>query len=1047
MGYSKVECCFSAVSFSLYCSLCIYIPVLILTALLFFSTFTIKYRNGTFPQHLILQLDHPSRLQQLQLLSHEFKIAGKIELQVASSNEKPHEFTRLGFLSFDPNDRTSYSARELKSVTLPDVETTALKLIIHRIHANALNTSSQACLIMVNLVGEPLQQASTTAAAATNTTTATNKMASIAPVVISSPPAPLTNPITSIKPNFTSSDEDNVDEVTAQRISELQEKKAAAVAIEDYDEAKKLKAAIEKLRAVGAKMAALEARKKAAVDEEDYDTAKALKIELERMRHRAYAAIAKGEHHHHHPDVCQYDTAVNTSSSMDRLLSPVQQATQQPTDLPNNNNNNTAAVVVTTTTNTNAPFSPSLTSMDSYGSSANRSPELNGSLSIQKPTTSSGNSEWRSYDERPARAAGTYDFTNFEEFNADSAPPGAKIVSPKNRTLRRIDSNAEHGNNTISAAAAAAGQPAEATAAPVYECPPAPPGFPSELPLPEPLSQDDAKEAGPIEALVGPFLTRCLYSKSWQLKEAGMTAIATAVGTSFPDALPRLDGDGDALRLLCGVVAQGLKARIPAIAAAALVLLESLVKSAASRRLPPRDLHAALTELLPLVAERAGDPQVRTREQAVEALVEISRVKESGLKALTGIFLKPYKITESPKITQGRLHLVSALLGVLGVVPSNSLNNNAAGGADATALSPSGSGSGGSGFTAESVVQYCCPALKSANAEVRSAAAELVVKVGRAPGVGAHVVLPLLPFDVNPKLKQQLEEHLTGEKRIKARPGSNTNNATARNTNSSKMAAGGVPAPKSAANSAPSSRRTSTTAGTVPSRSQASSRQHTSSTNTAHAPVSAAGARTSQPSTSPTTSFQQQQQRQDEYEYNYNNSHQSSLPTAGGTTTTSMPPPPKFPNYPNQQALSPSLPQEDTSSILYTPSVVGPEFSVADEDPAPFEEELRRREATLGPSHPSVAEAASNLAIIYNQRGDGARALPLYQRALNIWEMTHGPHHPDVAHALTDIAVILLEAGHDVQGKQLLRRALGIQMELLGPMHPDVIAIKDVLDE
>lgn len=43
------------------------------------------------------------------------------------------------------------------------------------------------------------------------------------------------------------------------------------------------------------------------------------------------------------------------------------------------------------------------------------------------------------------------------------------------------------------------------------------------------------------------------------------------------------------------------------------------------------------------------------------------------------------------------------------------------------------------------------------------------------------------------------------------------------------------------------------------------------------------------------------------------------------------------------------------------------------------------------------------------QRGDTSRALPLYERALAIWEATCGGDHPDVAHTLTDIAVIHLE--------------------------------------
>lgn len=147
-----------------------------------------------------------------------------------------------------------------------------------------------------------------------------------------------------------------------------------------------------------------------------------------------------------------------------------------------------------------------------------------------------------------------------------------------------------------------------------------------------------------------------------------------------------------------------------------------------------------------------------------------------------------------------------------------------------------------------------------------------------------------------------------------------------------------------------------------------------------------------------------------------------------------------------------------------------------DDDAALFAAELAAREARLGPAHPEVADALSNLAIVHNQaragresgsgnmdgggmgrsdgglvggsarrsghscvlfplgkdrqstadnkawhpppaptdptpaqRGETSLALPLYQRALRIWEGALGPDHPEVAHALTDIAVIFLE--------------------------------------
>ncbi|KFM26584.1 Nephrocystin-3 [Auxenochlorella protothecoides] len=114
-----------------------------------------------------------------------------------------------------------------------------------------------------------------------------------------------------------------------------------------------------------------------------------------------------------------------------------------------------------------------------------------------------------------------------------------------------------------------------------------------------------------------------------------------------------------------------------------------------------------------------------------------------------------------------------------------------------------------------------------------------------------------------------------------------------------------------------------------------------------------------------------------------------------------------------------------------------------DDDAALFAAELAAREARLGPAHPEVADALSNLAI----RGETSLALPLYQRALRIWEGALGPDHPEVAHALTDIAVIFLERGEDAKGRPLLARALAIQELELGPAHPDVVAIREVLEE
>lgn len=49
---------------------------------------------------------------------------------------------RLGYLSFDSNERSGHQARELKSVHV-SVDAAALRLVVHRCHVNKLNIYNQ----------------------------------------------------------------------------------------------------------------------------------------------------------------------------------------------------------------------------------------------------------------------------------------------------------------------------------------------------------------------------------------------------------------------------------------------------------------------------------------------------------------------------------------------------------------------------------------------------------------------------------------------------------------------------------------------------------------------------------------------------------------------------------------------------------------------------------------------------------------------------------------------------------------------------------------
>ena len=56
--------------------------------------------------------------------------------------------------------------------------------------------------------------------------------------------------------------------------------------------------------------------------------------------------------------------------------------------------------------------------------------------------------------------------------------------------------------------------------------------------------------------------------------------------------------------------------------------------------------------------------------------------------------------------------------------------------------------------------------------------------------------------------------------------------------------------------------------------------------------------------------------------------------------------------------------------------------------------------------------------------GDYEKALPLYQRALEIREKVLGPHHPDVATILNNLALLYHHIGDYEKALPLYQRAL-----------------------
>lgn len=116
-------------------------------------------RFCSWPQELVLTLDRPSTLSSIQILCHEYKIPRFVTIFVSSmpwnsSDPSTAVERRLGHVRMDDNQRSSYQARELKTVQLDDISACSVRFVLDQCHVNEHNIYNQVGLMAINITGE-----------------------------------------------------------------------------------------------------------------------------------------------------------------------------------------------------------------------------------------------------------------------------------------------------------------------------------------------------------------------------------------------------------------------------------------------------------------------------------------------------------------------------------------------------------------------------------------------------------------------------------------------------------------------------------------------------------------------------------------------------------------------------------------------------------------------------------------------------------------------------------------------------------------------------
>jgi tetratricopeptide (TPR) repeat protein len=104
-----------------------------------------------------------------------------------------------------------------------------------------------------------------------------------------------------------------------------------------------------------------------------------------------------------------------------------------------------------------------------------------------------------------------------------------------------------------------------------------------------------------------------------------------------------------------------------------------------------------------------------------------------------------------------------------------------------------------------------------------------------------------------------------------------------------------------------------------------------------------------------------------------------------------------------------------------------------------YEQALKARIALSGETHPMVSETLNNLGAAAYLSGDSGRAEGFYQRALSIDERVLGKDHPDVAVDLNNLALLYVERRQFARAIPMLEDAVRIQLAQQEDTQRDLI--------
>ncbi|XP_066493843.1 centrosomal protein of 104 kDa [Tiliqua scincoides] len=563
-----------------------------------------------YPQEIVLQMVERCRIRKLQLLAHQYMISSKIEFYISENLPeyfapyKSERFRRLGYVSLSDNEKTSYKARELKSVYV-DAVGQYLKLTFHKNYVNRYNLYSQVALVAINIIGEPADHSTDTSHTSREKLIdhyLGNNLDESALDGTYSGKQDLISPLDDLAFDMYQDPE------VAQIIRKLDEKKHDAVRHEHYDHAKKLKQAIADLQKVGERLGRYEVEKRCAVEREDYDLAKQKKQQMEEYRLKVYQQL-----------------------ELHNLLDP-DLMVRRPPDLP----------LEPVAYPTASPRQKKSVVAPQWEKTEPESPEP---LPVEKPPEAPSPEPVAIQPFSPPAAQAPISAAAFPKINVEFLPYDE-------RPLPAIRKQQEEGFACL--------EP-EVNEEDLGDTPRS--GITGE---PEPLTEKALREAGPALEVFGDVLVAGAYSKTWSYREDSLLAIYKKM-MEAPVSLPK-DDLKNLLRGAVFLIVRAIKDIVSSVFHASLKLLKMIITQYIPKhKLGKQETAHCVERTFPNLLARTGDSSARLRVAAANFIQEMALCNEvKPLQIIPVHLVQPLKPNSPTHLAMSQVELVERLLKDLG---------------------------------------------------------------------------------------------------------------------------------------------------------------------------------------------------------------------------------------------------------------------------------------------------------------------------------------------------------------------------------------------